>query len=100
ALQCVEDSRHAFASLLRNDSSNAEASPNATVAEAVGAAIFEIAYERACLERIQDLPCYAYQAAYLALAPFLGVEAADRFVQLKLEAAERGAGPRRRDKRS
>jgi AcrR family transcriptional regulator len=89
AIQRVEDTRHAFTTLLRANSPNTQALPSATVAEAVGAAIFEIAHERARHQRINDLPCYAYHATYLALAPFLGVQAANRFVERKLEDPKR-----------
>jgi hypothetical protein len=96
AIRVVEDSRHAFTTLLRTDSPNTEALPNATVAEAVGAAIFEIAQDLVRQRRTNDLPRYAYHAAYLALAPFLGVPAANRFLERKLKEAERRPGSRKR----
>ena len=84
AIQRVEESRQAFATLLRADSQDTSALPSVTAAEAIGAAIFEIAHDRVRHKQAKDLPRYTYHATYLALAPFLGVQAADRFVQRKL----------------
>ena len=100
AIQRVEESRHAFATLLRADSQSTSPLPDRTVAEAIGAAIFEIAHDRVLNHRAKDLPRYAYHATYLALAPFLGVQAANRFVQGKLEDAQRKPTSRKRRKRS
>ena len=93
AIQRVEDSRLAFATLLRADSQGTSALPSVTAAEAIGAAIFEIAYDRVLHKQAQDLPRYTYLATYLALAPFLGVEAADRFVERKLDDAKKHERP-------
>jgi hypothetical protein len=60
------------------------------VQKAIGAAILEIAHDRVRDQGTKDLPRHAYRATYLALAPFIGVQAADRFVQRKLADAERG----------
>jgi AcrR family transcriptional regulator len=98
AIQRVEASRGAFMTLLRADSQNKSPLLNATAAEAMGAAIFEIAHDRVRHQRAKDLPRYAYHAAYLALAPFVGVQAANRFVERKLQDAkkhERAATKRR-----
>ncbi len=84
AIQRVEESRHAFATLLSADSQTGRGLPSVTSAEAIGAAIFEIADDRVRRQRAKDLPRYAYHATYVALAPFLGVQAANRFVQRKL----------------
>jgi hypothetical protein len=48
-----------------------------------------LAHDRVSHRRANELPRYAYHAAYLALAPFAGVHAADRFVQRKCKAAAR-----------
>jgi AcrR family transcriptional regulator len=87
AIQRVENSRHAFATLLRTDTQRTRVLPRATAVEAIGAAIFEIAHDRVRQRRAKELPRYAYQATYLALAPFLGVPAANRFVERKLKQA-------------
>ena len=84
AIQRLEESRRAFTTLLLAESQNRSRLPSVTATEAIGAAIFEIAHERARQQRIVDLPAYAYHATYIALAPFLGVHAADRFVVRKL----------------
>jgi AcrR family transcriptional regulator len=85
AIQRAEESRQAFATLLRADSPNQETAPPATVADAVGAAIFELIHDRVREQRAEELPRYAYHACYLALAPFLGVQAANDFVRQKLD---------------
>jgi hypothetical protein len=88
AIQRVETAHHAFATLLRADNQPVSPLPSMTAAEAIGAAIFEIAHDCVRLRRAEELPRYAYHATYLALAPFLGVQAANLFVQRKLKEAE------------
>jgi AcrR family transcriptional regulator len=100
AIQRIEETRHAFATLLRADRQSTSPLPGRTVAEAIGAAIFEISHGRVLNHQDKDLPRYAYHATYLALAPFLGVQAANRFVQGKLEDAQRKPTSRKRRKRS
>ena len=87
AIQRVEESRKAFATLLLADNQKTSPVPNATAAEAIGAAIFEIAHDRVRQKQAKDLSRYTYHATYLALAPFLGIQAADRFAQRKLKEA-------------
>jgi AcrR family transcriptional regulator len=89
AIQRVEDARQVFTTLLRAGTQHADLSQNVTAAEAIGAAVFEMAHDRVCHQRARDLPRYAYHATYLALAPFLGVQAADRFVQGKVRQISR-----------
>jgi AcrR family transcriptional regulator len=84
-IQRVEETRSAFTTLLRDDRQNTSPLPDQTAAEAIGAAIFEIAHDLVLNRRAKDLPRYAYDSTYLALAPFLGVLAANRFVQRKLK---------------
>ena len=100
AIQRVEDSRRAFTTLLRADGQNRNPPPHATAAEAAGAAIFEIAHDRVRQQRAEDLPGYAYHATYLCLAPFLGVQAANRFVDQKLKDEEGRLQSRKRRRRS
>jgi AcrR family transcriptional regulator len=88
AIQRLEETRHAFTALLQADNQHASTLPSTTATEAIGATTFEIVHERARQQRIKELPCYTYHATYLALAPFLGVQAANRFVQRKLDKAE------------
>jgi hypothetical protein len=61
-------------------------------AEAIGASIFEMAHDQVRRQHAKDLPRYAYHATYLALVPFLGAQAADRFVRRKIRVAERRSG--------
>jgi hypothetical protein len=91
AIQRLEDSRQAFATLLRADGQNTRPLPNVTTTEAIGAAIFEIAHDQVRRQRAKDLPRYAYHATYIALAPFLGVQAANHFVDEKLTEARKRA---------
>lgn len=93
AIQRVDESRHAFATLLRTDRQDTSLLPGPTAAEAIGAAIFELAHDLVRHQRAKDLPRYAYHATYLALAPFLGVEAANRFVEQKLNDAKKHERP-------
>jgi AcrR family transcriptional regulator len=100
AIQRVEDGRYAFATLLRADSPNAGPVLDMTAAEAISAAVFELAHDQVRRQRAKDLPRYAYRAVYLVLAPFLGVQAANRFVQRKLKDAERRSAPTKSGRRS
>ncbi len=84
AIQRVEETRQAFTTLLRADRQNTSPLPDQTAADAIGAAIFEIAHDQVRHHRAKDLPRYTYHAAYVALAPFVGVQAANRFVERKL----------------
>jgi AcrR family transcriptional regulator len=88
AIQRLEESREDLTTLLRLDSQNKGSLRDVTAAEANGAAIFEIAYDQISRDHAKDLPRYAYHATYLALAPFLGVQAANRFVEQKRKDAE------------
>ncbi len=89
AIQRIEETRQALATLLRADGQNTSLPPNATAAEAIVAAIFEIAHSRVGRKRAEDLPRYTYHAAYLALAPFLGVQAANHHLERKRKEASR-----------
>ena len=95
AIQRVENSRQAFTTLLRGDW-NTSPLPSVTTTEAIGAAIFEIAHDQVRRRRATDLPRYAYHATYLALAPFVGVPAANRFVERKLNDAKKHQRPAKR----
>ncbi len=90
ALQRIDDSRRAFTIFLQEGERYAAqnddhvAGPQSRVAmEAIAAAIAEIGYEQARHERIPQLPRFVGHAAYLCLAPFLGPNAANEFVDGK-----------------
>jgi hypothetical protein len=62
--------------------------------DAIVAAVFEIGYQQTRRGRVNLLPRLAYHAGYIALTPFLGVQAADDFTDGKLrDSASPGTAP-------
>jgi AcrR family transcriptional regulator len=84
AVQRIDDSRAAFTLFLQQGLQHAAQPPSSTAQEAITAAVFEVGYRHARAGNIQEMPRLACQATYYALAPFLGPQAADRFIDDKL----------------
>ena len=94
AVQRLEDIRQSFTIFLQEGSLYRGLPRSRTIMDAIAAAIAEVGYEEIRAGRVRQLPCLAYHAAYLCLAPFLGAEAATEFLNVKL--ADRKPPPRRR----
>jgi AcrR family transcriptional regulator len=93
AIQRADESRQAFAIFLHAASERIGEPHDLTAAEATGAAIFEIAHRQIRHDKASQLPRYAYHASFICLAPLLGVAAADRFVQAKINDANNESPP-------
>jgi AcrR family transcriptional regulator len=87
AIQRVDDSRAAFNIFVQEGFRYASSPPPATTLDALSATIFEIGYRHARGRRVHLLPRLTGHAAYLVLAPFLGTEQANEFVDAKLAQA-------------
>ncbi len=90
AIQRIEDTRQAFTIFLQEGNQHTQPQTH-TVMEAIAAAIFEIGYQQSRRGRADQLPCLVYHATYLALAPFLGPDAAGEFIDGKLREATKQA---------
>jgi AcrR family transcriptional regulator len=89
AIQRIDDARAAFTIFLQEGNQYASEPPSRTAMEAIGGAIFEIAYLQARQGRSDRIARLAGTATYLILAPFMGPEAANEFIDEKLgEAAK------------
>jgi len=87
AIQRIDDARTAFSLFLQEGRQYAEDPPSPTEMEAIGGAVFEIAYGQARQGRCQQIARLAGHAVYLILAPFLGPTPATEFVEAKLREA-------------
>jgi AcrR family transcriptional regulator len=86
AIQRIEDSHQAFKIFFREGHQHAEHPPSETATEAIIASVFEIGYQQTRGGHTKRLPSFAYQAAYMALTPYLGPRVANEFIDEKLEA--------------
>lgn len=84
AIQRVDDSRAAFKIFVQEGYRHASIPPPSITADALSATIFEIGYRHARDRRIELLPRLTPHAAHLVLAPFLGCERTDEFIDAKL----------------
>jgi AcrR family transcriptional regulator len=84
AVQRIDDSRAAFTIFLQEGVQYASRPPSRTVMEAIAAAIFEIGYRQARRGRGSEMARLACHATYVALAPFLGPQAANELIDHKL----------------
>jgi AcrR family transcriptional regulator len=84
AIQRIDDSQQAFTIFLQEGNQYTNLPQSRTAMESIVAAIFEIGYRQCRDGRARQLPRLAYHAAYLALAPFLGVDGANEFLDAKL----------------
>ncbi len=87
ALQRVLDTQAAFTIFLQEGNQQTEDPPSRTAMHGIDAAVYELGYEQSRTGRAGDLPRFAYIAAYLVLAPYLGPAAADEFIDAKLREA-------------
>jgi len=84
AVQRVDDSRAAFNIFVQEGYRHTSKPPAAAALDAISATIFEIGYHHARTRRLEILPRLIPHAAYLILAPFLGPEGANDFIDAKL----------------
>jgi AcrR family transcriptional regulator len=98
ASQRVNDSHAAFAIFLQEGYLNLKDSrpPTSTEVEAIVTAVFEIVYQQARASTAPKLAGLVGHVAFLCLAPFVGPEQANRFIDEKLGARRRA--PRQRPK--
>ena len=87
AIQRVDDSRAAFKIFVQEGYRHTSSPPPAAALDALSATIFEIGYCHARRRKLELLPRMTPHAAYLVLAPFLGVEVANDFIDAKLSKA-------------
>jgi AcrR family transcriptional regulator len=87
AIQRIDDGRAAFTIFLQEGNRYAQEPPSRGAMEAIGGAVFEIAYLQAREDRCELISRQAGHAAYLILAPFVGPAAATEFVEAKLREA-------------
>jgi AcrR family transcriptional regulator len=88
AIQRVQDTHAAFTIFLQEGNQHTTKPLTHTSMEAIVAAIFEISYHQFRHGQPKQLPQLAYHATYLALAPFLGPEATNAFIDAKLQRAD------------
>jgi AcrR family transcriptional regulator len=84
AVQRVDDSRAAFNIFVQEGYRYASKPPPTIALDALSATIFEIGYLHARTRRFDLIPRLAPHAAYLVLAPFLGCEQTNDFIDGKL----------------
>jgi AcrR family transcriptional regulator len=94
AIQRFEDIRQSFTIFLQEGIQYRNLQHSRMIMDAIAAAIAQIGYQEIRAGRVRQLPCLAYHAAYLCLAPFLGAEAAIEYLDVKI--AERKPSSRRR----
>jgi AcrR family transcriptional regulator len=98
ASQRVNDSHAAFAIFLQEGYLNVKrgSPPSPTAVEAIVTAVFEIVYQQARGSAAPKLAGLAGHIAFLCLAPFLGAEEANRFIDERLDSGR--DEPRRRSR--
>ncbi|HEX3692447.1 MAG TPA: TetR/AcrR family transcriptional regulator [Solirubrobacteraceae bacterium] len=87
AIQRIDNARAAFTIFLQEGNRYAEEPPGRGAMEAIGGAVFEIAYLMAREDRCELIARLAGPTTYLILAPFMGPAAASDFVDAKLREA-------------
>jgi AcrR family transcriptional regulator len=88
AIQRFEDLRSAYTIFLeegRQRSSQDMPPPTNTALEAIAAIVFELTYNQIRRGRTGQLSRLLPHVTYLCLAPFLGTDAAEEFIDLKLQ---------------
>jgi AcrR family transcriptional regulator len=91
AIQRVEDTHAAFAIFLQEGNKHTSKPLPASALRAIVAANFEIVYRQLRGREPGQLPRYTPHAVYIALAPFLGPDAANAFIDAQLQRAAPGA---------
>ena len=90
AIQRIDDSRAAFTIFLQEANQQAKNRASRTAMEAIGGSVFEICYRAARCGASDQLSRFTYNHAYIVLAPFIGVDAANEFIDRKLREVAGG----------
>ena len=85
AVQRVDDSRAAFNIFVQEGYRHTSHPPPSAALDALSATIFEMGYLHARKRQLELLPRLTPLAAYLVLAPFLGTDKANEFIDAKLK---------------
>jgi AcrR family transcriptional regulator len=84
AIQRVDDSHAAFTIFVQEGFLRASNAPPRSALDAISAIILELGYHCARRRQIETFPQLTPHAAYIVLAPFLGAQAANEFIDRKL----------------
>lgn len=95
AIQRVDDSRAAFKIFVQEGYRHTSNPPPQAALDALSATIFEIGYRHGRQGKLGLLSRMTPHATYLVLAPFLGVDAADAFIDAKLSKHRLAQSPPR-----
>jgi AcrR family transcriptional regulator len=87
AIQRIDDSRAAFTIFLQEANQQVDHPASRTAMEAIGGSVFEICYRQARWGRSDQMSRLTCNGAYIVLAPFIGVAAANEFIDEKLREA-------------
>lgn len=100
AIQRLDDSRAAFNIFAQEGVRYTSEPPPAATLDALSATIFEIGYRYARTRQVHLLPRLTGHAAYVVLAPFLGTERANEFIDAKLAEARVELGDKEQTSRA
>jgi AcrR family transcriptional regulator len=87
AIERIEESHAAFTIFLQEGNQNTPHPQPQSALEAIVAASFEIVYHQSRCGHGEEMPRLAWHLTYLCLAPFLEPDAANAFIDGKLEAS-------------
>lgn len=87
AIQRIDDNRAAFTIFLEEANQQVDHPASRTAMEAIGGSVFEICYRQARAGRSDQMSRLVCNSAYIVLAPFIGVAAANEFIDKKLREA-------------
>jgi AcrR family transcriptional regulator len=100
AIQRVDDSRAAFKIFVQEGYRHTSSPPPPAALDALSATIFEMGYRHARDRKLELLPRLTPHATYLVLAPFLGADAANDFIDAKLSEDRLARTPSRQTTRA
>jgi AcrR family transcriptional regulator len=87
AIQRIDDNRAAFTIFLQEGNQQAGRPASGTIMEAIAGSVFEICYRVARRGESDRMSRLAVNGAFIALAPFIGSDAANAFIDEKLREA-------------
>ncbi|HEY1458400.1 MAG TPA: TetR/AcrR family transcriptional regulator [Solirubrobacteraceae bacterium] len=89
AIQRAEDSQVSFTIFLQEGYQLLrESEPSPTAVEAIAATIFELVYQEVRRKRTAGLASVLPDITYMCLAPFIGTQAANLFIDAKLQSSD------------
>lgn len=95
AIQRIEDSHAAFTIFAQEGFTYTDSPPSRSILDAMSATGYEIGYQHARRGTIDQLPRLTPHAAFLVLAPFIGAQAANDFIDEQLSRLRPRAGASR-----